>query len=422
MEKSWIKNKNQLSQTKNREAVLDIIEAGFNAIDTESVINDSIVLTEKILKIKNQVFDLSKYNSIYIIGFGKASCLAAKTLENILGNHIKKGIAIGLSPVSCEYIQTYAGTHPHPTIQNVELSQKILELTKTLSEKDLIITVVSGGGSALLCWPLDECKQATRLYTDFLKTGGDITELNTIRKHISLLKGGGLAKQLYPARVVGLIFSDIPGDNFNLVASGPTYKDTTSIADVEKILQRYNLQDYKLNETPKENKYFENVTNIPLVSNLHVLEAMQNRAKTLGISCKILSSELYDSPEKITRALISESKKYSLVLGAGEPKLKVTKSGGTGGRCMRMGIEILPILEPNLTFAAVASDGLDNSDSAGVIVDSNSKKRLQELKLDLEDFKDRFDSYTFFNKLGNELLFTGPTHANISDFMLIYNK
>ena len=422
MPKQWIKNSTELATTEARQKVLHIINAGFDAIDTRKVISSHISLTGNTLTIKKQEFDLTGIDNIYVIGFGKASCLAAAELENILGDKIAHGLAIGLTPIACEYVQTYGGTHPHPSAQNVELSQKILELSERVTERDLVIVIVSGGGSALLCWPLTEFEQASRLYKEFLKTGGTIQELNTVRKHISLLKGGGLAKYLYPARVVGLIFSDIPGNNFAYTASGPTYKDTSTVADAQAILDKYGLQGYELNETPTEDKYFERVTNIPLVSNLEVLAAMQAKAAELTIPTEVISAELYDTTQDIAKLFIQRVKPNTLVLGAGEPKTTITVDGGSGGRCQRVGMEILPQLTETDVFAAVASDGLDNSPYAGIIEDHATLTRMQTLGVDYDTYYQSWDNLTFYQQLGNELLETGPTQANVSDFMLLYRS
>ena len=297
-----------------------------------------------------------------------------------------------------------------------------MELSKRISDKDLVIVVVSGGGSALLCWPMEECKQANRLYEDFLKTGGDIKELNTIRKHLSLLKGGGLAKQLYPATVIGLIFSDVPGDNFEYIASGPTYKDVTTILDAQAILDKYGLTDYTLNETPNDDKYFERVTNIPMVSNLEALEAMKAKAASFGVKAEILSSEMYGDPHQIVHSFLKEIEPGGMVLAGGEPKAIITKPSGTGGRCQRLAIEMLPHLTETDIFAAFASDGLDNSPDDGVIEDWQTVQTVKSNKIDLETFKNNWDSLGFYTETGNELIETGPTQANVSDLMIMYRK
>lgn len=422
MSKNWIKNRTALQTSPERQIVLDVIEAGYDAIDTKEIIKATVKLEGKKLQVKDQVFDLEGVEHIYVVGFGKASCLAASELDTILGSSIKEGVAIGLAPISCDYIQTYGGSHPLPSVANVEFSDKIVQLSKDLTEKDLVIAIVSGGGSSLLCWPMDECKQANKLYEDFLKTGGNIKELNTVRKHISMLKGGGLAKVLYPATVVGLIFSDVPGDNFEFIASGPTYKDTTTIHDAQAILDKYGLTGYTLNETPNDDVYFEKVTNVPIVSNIEALDAMKVKVENLGLKAQVLSSELYDAPEHIVKKFLKEIEPGTVVLGGGEPKAVVPVSGGTGGRCQRLGIEMLPLLKETDVFAAIASDGLDNSNSAGIIEDWSTLQKVHRDNIDIKDYQDRWDSLGFYKQTGNELLETGPTQANVSDLMVMYRK
>ena len=422
MNTQWIKNRAVVGISPERQIVLDIIEAGLDSIDTQKIIQSSISVSGNLLQIKDQVFNLSGVEHVYIVGFGKPACLAVSALDEILGSRIKEGVAIGLEPVACEYITTYGGTHPHPSVKNVEVSEKIVELSKTVTDKDLVIVVVSGGGSALLCWPMKECEQANRLYKEFLKTGGNIKELNTIRKHISFLKGGGLAKELYPAQVIGLIFSDVPGNNYDYIASGPTYKDNSTVADAQAILDKYGLTGYELSETPTDDKYFERVINVPLVSNVEAAEAMKVKAENLGLKTKILSYELYDDFEVIAKKFEEAAETNCVLIAGGEPQSVITTDKGTGGRCQRLGLEMLPRLSSGDVFAAVASDGLDNSSAAGIIEDMTTKEKMIAKELDWDNYKHRWDSMGFFTELGQELLETGPTQANVSDLMILYRK
>jgi len=203
MAKHWFKNWDEIATTPNRELTLRIIESGLDAIDTESVILNSIKLENNILTIQGQSFDISKFKKIKVVGFGKSSSLAALALEKVLGDKITEGAGVGLEKVDCKYIETFAGTHPRPSEINVLAGNKIYEIIKDSIAEDLIIVLVSGGGSALLCYPESECVEGTKLYNAFLKTGGTISEMNTIRKHLSLFKGGGLAKIAFPATSSG---------------------------------------------------------------------------------------------------------------------------------------------------------------------------------------------------------------------------
>lgn len=419
----WIKNFDALATNENRRMTLEIVEAGFDAINTENVINSSVFLTGEILSIGGKDFDLTKFKNIKVVGFGKSSCLAALALEKILKNRIKIGAVIGVEKVDTKYIETFAGSHPKPSKINVLPSQKIYDIIKGSNVDDLIIVLVSGGGSALLCCGDYEYIEGIKLYEAFLKSGKTISEINTVRKHLSFLKGGGLAKLAYPATVVGLIFSDIPGDVFEDVASGPTYKDKTTIESAQKIIKENNLGEFNLVETPKEDRYFEKVFNFVLVSNKTAVEAMAKRGRELNLEVNIVSTDLYDETNKALDKIFSFQKDNSVVLAAGEPSVVIRKKGGKGGRSLHMGLRAIKkqIVGKDSVFISFASDGMDNSNAAGAIVDENTIKKAMKLNLNIDEALESFDSYTFFEKTG-DMIKTGPTGANVSDLMILLTK
>ncbi len=441
MQKRWIKNFDELATTPNRKITLEIMEAGLDAIDTEKVIDSSVSIVGNILFVKGKPFNLTNYKKIKVIGFGKSSCQAALALEKILGAKIDEGVVIGLQKVDCKYIETFAGTHPKPSEANIEAGKKIYEIAEKAEKNNLVIVLVSGGGSALLCYPENEVIQGAKLYDAFLGSGKTITEINTVRKHLSLLKGGGLAKIAYPATVIGLIFSDVPGDLFEDVASGPTYKDKTTIADAQKIVTENNLGEFDLIETPKEDKFFDSVYNFVLVSNKTAVEAMAKKAQELKLGANIVSTNLYDETKKVLQKIFTArknrvSKNFQkpgfkestglVVLVAGEPKIKIGNKRniiGKGGRNLHMGLEVVKqkLVDENSVFISFASDGMDNSDGAGVIVDKNTIEKVEKLGLNVEDYLERFDSYNFFQKSG-DMIITGPTGTNVSDLMILFSK
>lgn len=418
-----IKNFDELATTENRKLALQIAEAGLNAIDTADVMVNSIEASGNILKIKGTEFDLSKFKRIKVVGFGKASCEAAGALDKILGNKISEGVVIGLTKFTCDFIETFAGTHPRPSEANIEAGKKIYDIADQSNKDDLIIAIVSGGGSALLCYPESECTQGRKLYDVFLKCGQTITEINTVRKHLSLLKGGGLAKAAYPATVIGLIFSDVPGDRFADVASGPTYKDETTMHDAEMIIHEHNLGEFDLIETPKDDKYFEKVHNFVLVSNKTAVEAMAKKSRELGFKTNVVSTKLYDEVEGALHKIFNEESDNTVVLAAGEPKLEVTKKGGSGGRNLYMSLEEikLKMVDNNSVFIALASDGMDNSDAAGAIVDKNTLKDVEKTNINIDESLANFDAYPVFQKSGDMIL-TGATGANVSDLFILLTK
>lgn len=426
MQKNRIKNFDLLATTENRRLALEIALAGLDAIDTEKIMPNSVKLENGVLSIGGKNFVLSNFKRIKVVGFGKASCVAALALEKILGDKIKEGAVIGLQKIACNYIETFSGTHPRPSVVNIEAGKKIYEIVNQSNEDDLIIVIVSGGGSALLCYSTEECKQNGDLYDNFLKCGKTIKEINTVRKHLSILKGGGLAKIAYPATVIGLIFSDIPGDNFENVASGPTYKDETTIVHAQKIITENNLGVFDLIETPKEDKYFEKVHNFILVSNKTAVEAMEKKSKELGFRTGIVSTQMYDEIHEVMQKIFSVQGKTgnSVFLAAGEPRISIPENSGKGGRNLHMGLEVVKnkMIDRNSVFVSFASDGMDNnSDVAGVIVDTSTIEKAGKLELNAGDYLNRFDSYNFFQKIGDTIL-TGPTGANVSDLMILLTK
>jgi glycerate 2-kinase len=376
------------------------------------------------LYIKDVKFDLEKFQRIKVVGFGKASNEAAAVLEKILGEKITNGAVIDVSVGKGERIKHFVGTHPKPTLKNVEATKRIVDLANGVTKEDLILILVSGGGSSLLCYPESECDQNALLYDRFLKTGATIQELNLVRKHLSTVKGGGLAKLFYPATIVGLIFSDVSGDHDEIVASGATFKDESTVTMAKDILKKYGIdeKEFEFVETPKENKFFERVTNITLVSNNLALEAMKKEAESLGLKANIISAEIYDKARIAINKMVAGLEGYDVALGGGETSLVVDKKGGSGGRNMFLALEAIQHLKPGMSFVALGSDGRDNSDGAGAIVDSDTGEKIKNMDLEINLYLANYDPERLFQKTKHEIIMTGPTGANVSDLMILVKK
>lgn len=416
-----ILNTATLARTPARADALAIAEAAYAAIDTRAVVRAQLWFDGTTLHADGRGYDLSAFKRIRVFGFGKASCVAIEEIGKVLEGRVERGIAIDVRPGVCAVADVWEGTHPKPSAGNVEVTERIVGMADACSEEDLVIVAVSGGGSALLCYPMDECDQGTRLYDDLLHTGATIEETNLIRKHISAVKGGGIAKMLYPATVVALIFCDVSGEHYDEVASGPTYLDKTTVADAQAVLDKYGLSGYTLTETPKDPKYFEKVHNIPAISNHGALDAMQREAEARGYRAIRLGEALYDEPAQLMAKMRNASGHKSAVIAGGEPRLVVTKKGGKGGRCQYTSLEALRQISPHETMLAFGSDGMDNSDAAGGITDVSTIARSAELGLRFESSLDDFDTYTFLQHTG-DLIMTGPTDANVSDlFVLLHD-
>lgn len=417
--KRIIKNYEELNSSPLRNDALEIVEAGLRAIDTETVLENSVIIEGDILTIQGHRFTLSDYRHIYIIGFGKVACTAAHTLENIFKGRIKDGAVIGLAEKVCQVVYTYAGTHPLPSQLNYIATKHIAEVARCAKENDLVLVVVSGGGSALLCSSMGECDQGVKLFDSFLQTGGTIEEMNLVRKHISQLKGGGLAKSLYPATVLGLIFSDVPGGDMASVASGPTCFDSTTANDAQAIIDKYNLGHFLLTETPKDPKYFDRVHNFIIVSNVTALNAMQEKGKELGYRSDLVSATAYATAEETATLLTNKASTGTLLCMGGETKVTVPENSlGKGGRNGYLSLTMLEKLVDGQVFVSLASDGHDNTDVAGVLIDSMTSEELIKQKLEVSEFKDSFNSFSLFEKVGGHIV-TGLLESNVSDLMLL---
>lgn len=417
-----IENFGTLASTPLRADALSIAEAGLRALDTEKALKAAITVVDNTMTVMGKQFDLASYRHIFIIGFGKVSCRGAYVLERMLKNRVKGGAVVGIKEVTCNVVDTYAGTHPMPSHVNFTATKHIEEIARQAGEDDLVLVVVSGGGSALLCSSLNECDQGQRLYEAFLHSGGTIEELNTVRKHTSALKGGGLAKALYPATVISLIFSDVPGGDIASIASGPTCLDETTAADAEQIITKYSLGSYRLTETPKEEKYFERIHNLLVASNLTALRAMQEAALALGYSATVASATRYADAEQTLSELAAERASYNAICMGGETKLRVPKGAtGIGGRNTHLALCALSALKDGEVFLSFASDGHDNGSAAGAIVDRETAQVAKSRGLDVQSYTDAFDSFSFFEKTGG-LIFTGALESNVADLMLLLSR
>lgn len=422
--KNLITNFDKLATTRGRRLALEIAQAGLAAIDTSMIVKRDFRLESgNVLKIKDYTIDLKTYKKIYVIGFGKASCDAMMAINEVLTDQIASGIAIDIRSVHCANpnIKIYQGSHPKPTPDNMIATSEILELAKNIKQEDLVICIVSGGGSALLCADQNECDLGNIIYDEFLKVSGNIGELNILRKHASLLKGGGLAKLFYPATMVGLIFSDVVSGEMSDVASGPTYLDRSTLADVGGIVDKYNLTALgkaHFEETTKEEKYFERVKNILMVSNHDAVAGMVEKAESLGLEVQIYSEKILEKIPDLARKFSDGLLANQVRIGAGEPVVvTVTKHFGGGGRNQELAMETVPYLGKDQVFISIASDGIDNTPAAGAIADGETLMKAQKAGLNLDDHIKALNSWDFFSKL-EDLIFTGPTGANVADLMI----
>ncbi|MBU1046902.1 DUF4147 domain-containing protein [Patescibacteria group bacterium] len=430
--KSIIKNKDELSTNSLRKNALDILEAGYQSVLTENILEKSFSLKGEVLKIKDKEYILEDYKRIFVVAFGKCSNQSALFIENILGDKITDGIVLDLKLMEFKKLRSIQGTHPLPSNENIEATDLIKKMVGNLNEDDLVLVFVSGGGSALLCSPVEgmECSFLEKVNKALMSKGVTIGEVNIVRKHLSGIKGGSLAKLIYPAKLVSVIFSDVPGDDISVVASGPTVRDLTTKQDAQLILEAYSEEDSKselieiisfLIETPKDEKYFENVDNILMVTNRIALETMEEKAKALGYTTLIESFDIEGEARQLSTKLTSEEySNNSCRIFGGETTVKIIGKG-KGGRNQEFALASLENLSADMLVLAAASDGMDNSDVAGAFVDYELFKKMQGEKLDWREYLDNNNSYEFFEKMRTQIK-TGKTGINVADFYLILKE
>jgi glycerate 2-kinase len=431
---------------KRKEAT-EIFLAGVESVKPDNLIRRYVSVINNNLKIDKLDFDLSTISNIYVVGAGKASAAMAQTIEHILGSRITEGHIITKyeHSVPLKFIGTTEAGHPVPDDNGIKGTGKILSIVKKAEKDDLVICLISGGGSALLAdvpegCTLDDLKKVSSI---LLKTGANITEMNCIRKHLSAVKGGQLSRAAAPARVVSLILSDVIGDPLDVIASGPTAPDPSTFADALSIISKYNigneipehilqiLKDGLVNKRQetlkKSDKILTLTTNLIIGTNKLALSTAQQKAESLGYDSHIITNNL-DSDVSEVASYITELAKHvcnqktsnkTCLLFAGEPTVKV-KGNGLGGRNQHLALMSAVLLKdiPDITFLSGGTDGSDGpTDATGAVVDSLTLQKAFDLGLNPEQFIENSDSYSFFKQAGG-LIITGPTQTNVMDLMI----
>lgn len=365
----------------------------------------------------------------FFVGMGKCAVDAALVFEDILGDRITDGIVIDVKEGNFKKLRSFIGTHPFPSDYNVSVTKKIVHMLSGITERDLVLVVVSGGGSALLCIPHEmNCSRIQEITMALWKGGATISEVNTVRKHISDIAGGQLAEIMYPATVVSFIFSDVPGDDMSVVASGPTVRDVTTVLDAEHILAKYDVltqcqfPDCQVSETPKDKKYFKKVTNILIVTNKIALLAMEARAKALEYHAEIRDTALEGIAADLGAAFTTlPIPRGSCYLYGGETTVRITKNSLEGGRNQELALGAVASIPHHMVIVAAASDGWDNTSVAGAIVDAGDRERAKNAHLDPNTYLRINNSYHFWKTNGGAII-TGRTGINVADFYLILSE
>jgi hydroxypyruvate reductase len=432
-----------------------IFSKALTAVDPYRILKESLRVEKGRLLLRmeenpERILDLKAFDKIFLVGTGKASNSMAQAVEEIFGERLSKGVITAkyghLLPLKRTKI-IEAG-HPIPDRNGYEGAKKVQCLLKESGPKDLVIFLLSGGGSALLPFPADgiELKEKQEMTQLLLDCGADIKEINTIRKHISRMKGGWLAKWAYPSTLIGFILSDVVGDQLDVIGSGPTVPDPSTFEEAWEILEKYDLlneiapsiqkhlrlgREGKGEETPKPGDVvFERVYNSLIGSNIVALRAARKEAASLGLNTLILSSSIVGETREaarfhtaIAKEIISSGNpipRPACILSGGETTVTI-KGNGLGGRnqefALAGALEISGI--EKVVLLSGGTDGTDGpTDATGAVADHTTVQRAKSMGLDPKTHLKDNDAYPFFQKLG-DLLITGPTHTNVMDVRIL---
>ncbi len=421
-----IQNFEELAVTDKKKDCLEILEAGLQAANPQNILPHYVTPNE--IKINGKVIDISKYSNIYTVAFGKAGDSMTRAINSIIS--IKSGIIVipkgSKAKIKGKKFQIFNSNHPKPDKTSVKAAKEVMKFVENKKNKELIIFLVSGGGSSLLAMP-DEITLNDKVHvTDLLlKSGSTIQEFNCIRKHLSKIKGGKLVQNM-KCDGISLIMSDVEDDDLSSIASGTTYMDNTTYQDAMDIIEKYRLKrkipievlqvlgnglHEQKPETPKKSK----IDNFIIANNTNCLESMEKIAKTKGY--KVTKIQNFGDIKEVVKKIlenISEEQKTCLIFG-GEPTVKVLGKG-QGGRNQELVLRILKNTQKfkKITIASMGTDGIDgNSNFAGAIID-NVKVDLNIMK----EFLKNSDSARFFQKQKGNIK-TGYTHMNLMDIGII---
>jgi len=435
-----------------REIALDSIERALNAADPRTLLKARTALKNDLLAINGKKFDLSNFGRIFVIGGGKASGSMAESLEEILGDRIDRGIVVVPRGTSSQHkvkkITLHEASHPIPGEDSVEGAKKITDMTSQVGETDLVICLISGGGSSLMTMPrqnvsLEDKKMVTSL---LLRSGANINEINTVRKHISEFKGGMLAKRAYPATLISLLLSDVIGDDLDVIASGPTVPDSSTFQDASDILERYGLWRKIpdsvrtilsdgvrgfVPETPKSGDgVFQRVHNIILGNNRLASMAAVEELRRQGMNTVFLTSFAEGEARGVGVMLAALAREISIsgnpvpkpaaIVMGGETTVTVTGSG-KGGRNQEVTLSASIKVEDmdGTVIVSASTDGVDGpTDAAGAIADGHTVDRARRKGMNHRKYLEDNDSYSFFSQL-HDLIFTGPTGTNVNDLSIL---
>ncbi|MDR7412702.1 MAG: glycerate kinase [Armatimonadota bacterium] len=433
-----------------RQHALQIFRAGLRAANGAESVRRALRRDGDRLEVGDLRVALSEFARVWVVGFGKASAQMALAVEEVLGERVDGGVVVTKHGhgVPLRRVQVLEASHPLPGPEGETAARRVVELLQAAGERDLVLCLISGGGSALLPLPAEGLTLQDKVaVTDLLlRSGATIAEVNAVRKHLSAVKGGWLARVAHPARVVGLVVSDVLGNRLDAIASGPFSPDPTTYADALAVLERYGLVEKvpatvrrrlergaagEVPETPKPgDPVFQRVRLRVVASVVDAVEAARAEAERLGYHTSVLTTSLEGEAREVGRVVAALAREEALqdrpvpkpaclVLG-GETTVTV-RGSGRGGRNQELALAAALGLDglEGVLVASFATDGTDGpTEAAGAFADGSTVARGGSRGLDARRYLAANDSYAFFEALG-DLVRTGPTGTNVNDVVLI---
>jgi hydroxypyruvate reductase len=433
-----------------RTQMLDILAAALAAADPVEAIRRVMVRGDHTLWIDGVAYNLNRFKRIFVIGGGKAGASMAAAVEELLADRITTGwvnVKYGYTAPT-EIITVHEAGHPVPDAAGVEGTRQMRELLHDVREDDLVLCLISGGGSALLTLPVEGVSLGDmQALTDLLlRSGAPIQAINAVRKHLSRVKGGQLARLAYPATVATLILSDVVGSPLDVIASGPTVPDTTTFAHAQAVLERYGIAEEipasiqwhlrrgvngAIEDTPKAgDEVLANVQNVIVADNGQAAQAALEHAESLGFNTLLLSTFTEGEAREVALVIAGIAKEImangrpvrrpACVLLGGETTVTI-RGEGRGGRNQELSLAAAIAIQgmEDVLIASLATDGSDGpTDAAGGLVDGSTVRRGGALGLSAVAALANNDSYPFLQQVG-DLMITGPTNTNVNDLVAV---
>ncbi len=434
-----------------RQVYARILEAALQAVDPRECVRQNVQRVGDHVRAGGRVFELAPDTHVYVLGCGKAAAPMAQAVEDIFADRITDGVVIVKDGYTAptQRVRVWEAAHPVPDARGVEGTEAVVQLARQAGKGDLVVVLISGGGSALLTLPAPGLTLADlQVTTDLLlRSGATINEMNAVRKHCSAVKGGQLARHIAPATALGLILSDVVGNPLDVIASGPLSPDPTTFADAWAVVEKYGLTEAlpprvrehllagvrgEVPETPKPgDPIFDNVHIVIVGDNARAAESAARAAVEAGYNTEILTTFVEGEAREVARVVAALAKELvrhhrplpppaCLILG-GETTVTV-QGHGTGGRNQELALAAAIALEgwPRVTVVTLGTDGTDGpTDAAGAMVDGGTLVRARALGLDPLHHLRENNAYPFL-KATRDLLVTGPTRTNVNDLVLIF--